>query len=86
MDSGATDDSGANLERAYELLSAPDPAVPGWKWLEGALPCCYWSCQVYSCVMPDGLVLQLDGYEWEDEAVPITEWLARWVDSRLDPS
>jgi hypothetical protein len=38
VDSGATDDSGANLERAYVLLSAPDPEVPDWGWLEGALP------------------------------------------------
>ena len=86
VDSGATDDSGANMERAYELLSAPDPEVPDWEWLEGGLPCCYRGCQVYSCVMPDGLVVQLDGYEWGREAVPITEWLSRWADGRLDPS
>ena len=86
VDSGGTDDSGANVERAYELLSAPDPEVPDWEWLEGGLPCCYWGCQVYSCVMPDGLVVQLDGYEWGREAVPITEWLSRWVEGRLDPT
>lgn len=58
VDSGATDDSGANLERARELLSGPDPDVPHWEWLEGGLPSCYWGCQVYSCAMPDGMVVR----------------------------
>ncbi|MCA1675988.1 MAG: SMI1/KNR4 family protein [Actinobacteria bacterium] len=86
VDSGATDDSGANVERAYGLLSAPDPEVPDWVWREGALPCCYWGCQVYSCVMPDGSVVQLDGYDWGREAVPIAKWLSLWVDDRLHVS
>ena len=86
VDSGATDDSGANVERAYELLSAPDPDVPDWSWPEGGLPCCYWGCQVYSCVMPDGSVVQLDGYDWGRETIPIAEWLSLWVDGRLDAS
>lgn len=32
-------------------------------------------CQVYSCVMPDGLVVRLDGYDWGRETVLITEWV-----------
>ena len=61
VDDGATDDLGANVEQLYELLSAPDPEVPDWEWREHALPFRYLGCQVYSCVMPDGSVVDLDG-------------------------
>ena len=82
IDDGATDDMGDNLERCYELLSAPDLEAPEWEWPEHAVPLCYWGCQVYSCVMPDGSVVDLDGYDWLDNRIPLVEWLSRWADGR----
>jgi hypothetical protein len=34
--------------------------------------------------MPDGVVVQVDGYDWGREVMPITEWLTLWVDGRPD--
>ena len=80
VDDGATDDLGNNIEQLYEHLSAPDPGVPDWECRERALPFCYWGCQVYSCVLPDGSVIDLDGYDWRDDGIPLVEWLFRWAD------
>lgn len=68
-------------ERAYHLLSAPDPEVPDWEWPKGGPPFCYWGCQVYSCAMPDG-----NGCDWGRTTMQITGWLSLWVDGRLGPS
>ena len=79
VDDGATDDLGGNVEQVYENLSAPDAEVRDWEWREHALPFCYWGCQVYSCVMPDGSVVDLDGYDWGEDHIPVAEWLSRWA-------
>ncbi len=79
IDDGATDDRGDNVEELCEQLSAPDPEVPEWEWREHALPFCYWGCQVYSCLTPDGSVIDLDGYEWRGDGIPLVDWLWRWA-------
>ncbi len=81
VDDGATDDRGDNVEQLYEHLSAPDPEVPDYEWRAQALPFCYFGCQVYACVMPDGLVVELDGYDWRDDRITLVEWLSRWADA-----
>ncbi len=60
VDGGATHDGGDTLEDLYEHFSQPDPEGDDWEWPERALPICCWGCQVYSCVMPDGSVIDLD--------------------------
>ncbi len=83
VDGGATDDRGDTIEHLYEHLSEPDPEVDDWEWPERALPFCYRGCQVYSCVMPDGSVIDLDGYDWHDTGIPLVDWLSRWADGML---
>ena len=79
----ATDDCGDNVEQLSKHLSEPDPEAPEWEWPEHVLPFCYWGCQVYSCVVPDGPVVELDGYDWHDAGIPLIEWLSRWADGRF---
>ena len=85
IDDGASDDLGGTVEQVCEHLSEPDPEAPDWEWPEHALPFCYLGCQVYLCVMPDDSVIELDGYDWSDERLPIVEWLVRWVNGPDHP-
>jgi len=36
-------------------------------------------CQVYSCIMPDDVVIDLDGYDWAGEGLSVIDWLWRWA-------
>ncbi len=70
LDDGATDGRGAKVEQVYEQLSAPDPRFRR-EWREHAVPFSYWGCQVYSCQLPDSSVIDLDGYDWARNGIPL---------------